>query len=131
MFVFQFPFPFARLIGCLTRSVRFDLQRLRCPPLSLSFSLPFIMQSANLSNRLQIDKLSTAISVCVSPNSSSSLWAPHAFKATLQMLCFCFIFYSLFETCLTTRTTALLIPCLAYGIWHTHDIDATYSALDR
>lgn len=36
MFVFQFPFPFARLIGCLTRSVRFDLQRLRCSPLSLS-----------------------------------------------------------------------------------------------
>lgn len=92
MFVFQFPFPFARLIGCLTRSVRFDLQRLRCSPLSLSFSLPFIMQSANLSNRLQIDKLSTAISVFVSPNSSSSLWAPHAFKATLQMLCFCVFF---------------------------------------
>lgn len=84
--------------------------------LSLSLSLSFIMQSANLSNRLQIDKLSTAISVFVSPNSSSSLWAPHAFKATLQMLCFCFIFYSLFETCLTTRTTALLIPCLVYGI---------------
>lgn len=81
------------------------------PSLSL-----FIMQSANLSNRLQIDKLSTAISVFVSPNSSSSLWAPHAFKATLQMLCFCIIFYSLFETCLTTRTTALLIPCLANGI---------------
>lgn len=27
----------------------------------------------------------------VSSNSSSPLWAPHAFKATLQMLCFCFI----------------------------------------
>lgn len=52
-----------------------------------------------------------------------------------KLLCKCSVsvlfFYSLFETCLTTRTTALLIPCLAYGIWHTHDIDATYSALDR
>lgn len=36
MFVFQFPFPFAQLIGCLTRSVRFDLQRLRYTPLPIS-----------------------------------------------------------------------------------------------
>lgn len=91
---------------------------------SLSLSLPFIMQSANLSNRLQIDKLSTAIFALYLRILLLLLYGLHTHS---KLLCKCSVsFFFAFWNVSDHTNNGFTDPLP--GIWHTHDFDATHSA---
>lgn len=95
-FNFHFPLAHHRLFNSFSahRSTKITLS----PPLSFPLSpTAIIMQS----NRLQIDKLSTAIS---------------EFFFFFMGYTRKYYYDTVFETCLTTRSPTSLIPCLVYDV---------------